>query len=436
MHCPSCNSPIEADTPRCPTCGWLVHHQLRKGTQLQQGKYTVGKVLGQGGFGITYLGANTLLRLPVAIKELFLEGSGRGTDQQVISGHHMHVSEEKQRFIQEGKTLAQFNHPSIVRVLDVFEENNTCYLVMEHLTGMTLAEKISASAALKSDEVLKITLQVTDALHVVHQAGMLHRDIKPDNILVTDTGRVVLIDFGTARHFETNKTSNHTRMVTPGYAPLEQYATAAKAGPYTDLYALGATLYHALLGVPPPPAVDRLTGSELSRLPLPASHPLRDVIAQTLQLQIKDRPQNVEALRLLLQTAAELYQQFTALHQHNEPEAKGVLELAAQRGHPAAQYHLGCQHQTAGKHTQAAHWLLRAARQDHPEAQHAIALAYEKGQGVSKDASTAEKWFTRAAALGHEPSRKKLQNKPKIQSKGQQEALTDHTPAFKTRMIR
>lgn len=281
-----------------------LQSQLKVGTRLQVGKYTVGRVLGQGGFGITYLGANTILKMPVAIKELFMEGMARGNTGKVLAPAHTEFADEKLRFLDEARKLGQFSHPNIVRVFDVFEENNTVYLVMEYLQGETLGKRIENRHVLSSQDVLDMLYPLLDALKVLHDRNMLHRDIKPQNIFLTSSGRTVLIDFGSVRTFTAGKASNHTRLVTVGYAPLEQYATSAKVGPYTDLYALGATLYHALTGNPPPAVLDRVNGMPLPPLPADTDPLLAQVVQKTLALQIEDRPQTIDQMREWLQMPA------------------------------------------------------------------------------------------------------------------------------------
>ena len=266
------------------------------GSKLVEGRYTIGKVLGEGGFGVTYQGADTLLRRPVAIKELFPDGairSGTAVIPPITTGEQGFI-EIRQNFIKEAQTLAQFNHSSIVRVLDQFETNNTAYFVMEFLKGKTLSDQINSMGRLDFAEVYNVAECIAEALGLIHQTGLLHRDIKPENILLTEDNRTVLIDFGSARQFMHNKTTKVTRMVTPGYAPLEQYASQARFGAYTDIYALGATLHHALVGVCPVEATDRVAGQSLKPLPKDTPEGLRKAITQALGLRIEDRPQTTE----------------------------------------------------------------------------------------------------------------------------------------------
>lgn len=274
------------------------------GTRLKGGRYTLGKVLGQGGFGITYLGADTQENRPVAIKELFPEGSSRRPNSRNVipptSLLGAGFTETMEKFEDEARVMKKFNHPGIVRVFDIFEENGTAYLVMEFLKGQTLGKRIEKQGKLPAREVQDIALKLLDALKVVHGAGMLHRDIKPDNVFLHQDGRVVLIDFGSARQFAQGKTLQHTRLVTPGYAPLEQYGTAGKFGPYTDLYALGATLYHALMGETPPAATDRVQSNQPLRLPRETPDGLEQAVNQALEIRVDKRPQSVAEFRAIL----------------------------------------------------------------------------------------------------------------------------------------
>ena len=303
VHCTACGSLLKGTEGACPVCGmpYTTPH-LRAGTKLQGGKYTVGRVLGQGGFGITYQGADLSRNRPVAIKEFFPDGSSRRTNALLpptsFGGQGLEAALEN--FLDEARTLRRFDHPGIVDVMDVFEENFTAYLVMELLQGETLGGRIVEAGALSAQEVMKLASALSDALAVVHEAGLLHRDIKPDNVFLTQDGRTVLIDFGSARAYASGQTVSHTRLVTPGYAPLEQYTTEAKFGPYTDLYALAATLHHAATGTPPPPVTDRLAGAELSPLPDELPPGLRVAIEQGLEIRIDERPATVAAFRDLL----------------------------------------------------------------------------------------------------------------------------------------
>ena len=272
---------------------------LPKGVRLNNGNYAVGEVLGQGGFGITYKGGDLSLRRYVAIKEFFPQGCAR-QESTVQPGGTLSAADYagvKAKFIEEARTLARFSDPGIVRVFGVFEENNTAYMVMEFLEGSTLSKRMAEQTVLDEAEAVSIAEKVGGALKVVHAAGIIHRDLKPDNICLTNDGRVVLIDFGTARAFASGKTVKQTTMLTPGYAPLEQYGQQARFGAYTDIYALAATLYHAVTGQVPPQATDRASGVDLKapkELNPKLSKTFSDALVWAMQVKAAERPQNID----------------------------------------------------------------------------------------------------------------------------------------------
>ncbi|MBB6098644.1 serine/threonine protein kinase [Deinobacterium chartae] len=299
--CPYCSSGLGGPETVCPACGApLDDGLLPAGTRLRGGRYRLEGVLGRGGFGITYRAAQPALGSQVAIKELFPEGSRRQAGQ-VAPPAGLSASEweaARRDFLEEGRVLERFNHhPGVVYTFDVFEENGTAYVVMQRLEGETLAARIAREGALEPLEVSRIATQLLGALEAVHAAGLLHRDLKPDNVFLSRGAGAVLIDFGSARGFLLGQVQAHTRLVTPGYAPPEQYATSAHFGPYTDLYALGATLYHALADRAPPAATDRLLGVALPPLPAAGPWPLRRAVERALSLRVDQRPQSAAEMR-------------------------------------------------------------------------------------------------------------------------------------------
>lgn len=308
--CPTCQTQNPDDAASCLACGQpldpsraTVYGALPPGASLQGGKYVLDDVLGQGGFGITYRGRSVRLNLAVAIKEYFPSGASRlpsSNSVRLPQGQQAGLAE----VMQEGQSVARYSDPGIVRVYEVFEENATAYLVMELLEGMPLSKRIESDPPLSFGEITDIGLQAGRALEVVHQAGTLHRDLKPDNIFLTQNGRVVLIDFGSARSFESGKTQSHTRTLTAGYAPLEQYSTRARYGPSTDIYALGATLYHALTRQIPPSALDRMQDVALPPLPAQTPAPLAKTVMAALEMKAEQRPQTVTQWLSLLQGEA------------------------------------------------------------------------------------------------------------------------------------
>jgi len=308
MNCLVCGAVISGGATACPRCGaslgpgggQAVSPTLPLGTRLANGKYTVEKVLGAGGFGITYLGTDVVLSRPVAIKELFPGGCQRnGTTLVPTRLSPSDFSSMKQRFLKEARLLARLNHPGVVKVYDFFEENGTAYMVMEYLRGRSLARILQERGGrLEEGSAVSYIERVGEALEVVHQAGILHRDIKPENIIVTEDGRVVLIDFGAAREYVAGKTGRQTVVLTPGFAPPEQYAQFAERGAYTDVYALAATLYYLLTGEVPVSATDRAAGVELAsvREKNPGvSKVVSEAVMAGMAMEVRKRPQSVRA---------------------------------------------------------------------------------------------------------------------------------------------
>jgi serine/threonine protein kinase len=287
---------------------------LPVGTQLQGGNFSLGEVLGQGGFGITYTGTDTGLRRAVAIKEFFPEGSSRqGLFVQASAVlNSSDYANAKETFLEEARTLAQFQHPDIVDVYTVFEENNTAYMVMELLQGKTLGQLVEERGILPESEAVDYIRHAARAMEVVHGKGMLHQDIKPDNIMVCDDGRIVLMDFGLSQRLEaptglgTVRFTGHTRFGTAGYAPPEQYGRQAQVGTYTDVYALAATLYYLLTGQEPAEATDRAAGVQLEdvrSLNPRVSDAVAQVVMNGLAMDAKSRPQTARDFFDRLQTA-------------------------------------------------------------------------------------------------------------------------------------
>ena len=303
--CGFCGSSYDASLASCPSCGGnsqIPDGPLPSGTGLDGGKFIIVRVLGRGGFGITYEGYDETLHRTVAIKELFPEGAIRQGDLVTVpSIRQSAFQEERTQVVDEARRVASLKSSNIVEIYTVFLENDTVYIVMEFLSGHSLEHVLNQSGSLKADEVQAIALALCDALQAVHGQHMLHRDIKPANVMLTDDGRTVLIDFGAAREFVLHRTSQHTRLLTADYAAPEQYATEARFGPYTDIFSLGATLFHAWSGSPPENAIERSLNNETTPvLPDGCQGPLGMAIQSSLHLRVDDRPQNINAFRILL----------------------------------------------------------------------------------------------------------------------------------------
>jgi len=283
---------------------------LPAGSVLQGGAFVLEGVLGQGGFGITYKSRDARLNRTVALKEFFPQAQGclrRGATVHPSGGITVgEFHEERNKFLEEGQCLAQFEHPSIVKVFSLFEENNTAYMVMEFLKGKTLLKMVEESGPLEEQLIVQLIEQVAGALGFVHQANVIHRDIKPENVIVTVDNRAVLVDFGTAREFAAGKTRKMTTMLTPGYAPLEQYGQHARFGVFTDIYSLGATTYQLLTGQVPIQATDRAAGVELAaprRLNSRISRQVSDAVMWAMEMRIDKRPQRASDFVLAMRGA-------------------------------------------------------------------------------------------------------------------------------------
>jgi serine/threonine protein kinase len=274
--------------------------------------YEIKSVLGQGGFGITYLAHDLNLDRAVAIKEyLPSDFAVREGDHSVhpLSGQTQPQFEwGLDRFISEARTLSKFEHPNIVRIFAVFEENNTGYLVMPYEEGKSLQSLLKGKKTLDESTLLKIIEPILDGLELVHQHEFIHRDIKPDNIFIREDGSPVLLDFGSARQSVTGQVKTLTTLVSPGYAPFEQYYSKSdEQGPWTDIYSIGATLYRAVAGRPPLDAVDRskslLDGSQdtfLSATQIGAGHyseSFLNAIDHAICFKPTDRPQSISEWR-------------------------------------------------------------------------------------------------------------------------------------------
>ena len=272
--CMGCMTTL-ADSTVCSECGWQEGQppetpvQLEPRTELA-GQYLVGRSLGHGGFGIVYLGWDMNLELRVAIKE-YLPGdyATRSPDRTSVAPYSGPSREYFEyglaKFLEEGRAIARFNdHPGIVPVLNYFKANGTGYLVMSYIPGRTMKEHLIARGGrLPYQETLAIAMPVMDTLRAVHEVGLLHRDISPDNIYISNSRQVKLLDFGAARLALGDKSKSLSVILKAGYAPKEQYQTKGNQGPWTDVYALGATIYRSLTGQIPPEALDRNERDEM-----------------------------------------------------------------------------------------------------------------------------------------------------------------------------
>lgn len=309
-YCPYCMTPISGNAS-CPNCGLTAGtyvpspHHLRPGTVLMD-RYLVGRVLGEGGFGITYIGCDLRLELKVAIKEYYPvdKASRNATISPELTGYSVGPAREgfergKKKFLNEARAMAKMDKQQvIVSVRDFFEANNTAYIVMEYIEGTTFTELVAQRGGrLSPQELFPMIEPLFRALSTLHEGGLIHRDISPDNLML-ENGEVRLIDFGCARESEHGE-ETLTITLKHGYAPIEQYQQKGQ-GPWTDVYALCATIYFCLVGKKPPQALDRIGGeSDLmlpSKLGIAITPQQEAAILRGLNLSPRGRFQTMEEL--------------------------------------------------------------------------------------------------------------------------------------------
>ena len=283
---------------------------LKAGTLLQGDKYRIISTLGQGGFGITYLAEQVLVKRKVCIKEFFPKEYYKRDDDSsaatlVSDGFAESMNRFKAKFIKEAQTIAALDHPNIIHIFEIFEENDTAYYVMEYVEGESLSDKVKRSGAMDETETIGYIHQVANALGYIHSEQIMHLDVKPANVMVrSKDNRAILIDFGLAKHYDT--TSGEATSTTPvgvshGFAPMEQYKEGGVStfSPETDIYSLGATLYYLVTGTIPPQASD-ISEDGLPTLPSHLSVGVRRAITTAMQSRRKDRPHSIaEFLGLL-----------------------------------------------------------------------------------------------------------------------------------------
>lgn len=274
---------------------------LPNNTFLQGGKYKIIRFINSGGFGCTYEAEHVMLEMRVAIKEFFIKDFCNRDEKtaHVTVGTQSKkglVDKLRRKFIEEAKALFRLQHPGIVRVTDVFEENGTAYFVMDYIEGHSLSEIVKQEGPLPEARALKYIRQVADALQYVHEHNRLHLDIKPGNIMINGQDNAILIDFGASKQYDEEDGENTSTLLgkTPGYAPLEQIGNdVVKFMPATDIYALGATLYKLLSGVTPLSANLLASGEELVPLSTGISESMRKAVTSAMQINKKKRPQTI-----------------------------------------------------------------------------------------------------------------------------------------------
>ena len=408
--------------------------QLPKNTFLQGGKYRIEKVLGQGGFGITYLATQELLDRKVCIKEFFFKDScSRNAGGEVTLGtigNRDLVERFLNKFIKEARTLSQLDHPNIIRILDIFKENGTAYYVMDYIEGNSLEDIVNSRGALSESEAITYIKQVANALDYIHQRSINHLDVKPANIMVRRSdNKAILIDFGVSKQYDSTgeQTSTTPVGISYGYAPIEQYRPGgvSEFSPQADIYSLGATLYKLMTGEIPPLAMEILNDglpNSINRF----SSQIKEAIKSSMQIRKQDRPNSVNCFVSYfinnIKTSASLsYKGYSddsakkaqmyfdkaesiAMAEDSEPEDSFPFYFkAAELGHVKAQIEVGDAYKYGDgieeDERKAFEWYKKAAKSEDADALNFLADCYNEGIGTKTDKLKAFEIYNKAFAL-------------------------------------
>ncbi|MCI7623914.1 MAG: protein kinase [Clostridiales bacterium] len=434
-YCPSCMAENTDGAEKCSVCGGDMRaqnrqHQLPVMTILE-GRYLIGKVLGEGGFGITYIGLDLRLEERVAIKEFYPTGSvtryakhSEAVEATSAEGEIL-LEREREKFLNEARTMSRFSgESSIVHVKDFFYANSTAYIVMEFIDGETMQQRLKENGPENDfNKLLDMLRPVIKDLDDVHRAGFIHRDISPSNLMVDKSGSVKLLDFGTAREVNEDGEKSLSIVLKPGFAPEEQYRRRGQQGPWTDVYALCATIYKLCTGVTPEVSVDRLAVDSLeppSKFGVKINPQQEAVLARGLAVRREDRIQSAAELLEDLDKAAagiaaaqENYSVQPKADKRKEPRKpkKGqtvlaaiaavlVIGITAVFATGAAQDGIGLVNDFLGNSAEAVKWYTLAADRGFADAQNNLGVCYENGNGVAKSYAEAVKWYKLAAEQG------------------------------------
>lgn len=392
---------------------------LKPGYQLHW--YEIKDILGQGGFGITYLAEDRNLAHEVAIKEYMpvdlAVRSDHNSVQSISNDFEKRYRWGLKNFIDEARTLGQFKHPNIVRVRNVFEANNTAYMVMDYELGETLQEILNRRKILDEQDIKTVLFPIIDGMKLIHAHGFIHRDIKPANIFIRVDGEPVLLDFGSARQALEESRHSLTSIFSKGYAPIEQYNNVDDdQGPWTDIYALGATMYRSMAGVPPCDAVDRSSAISITSRDTYVSaweigtgrysETLLKAIDSAMKFKRQDRPQTITEWQTLLMGGVQAADESGSTSTAEEHSGNTMPEQLhkAEQGDASAQATLAFMYAkgigTDKNEEEAVKWYQKAAEQGHLNSQFNLGVIYAKGRGVEQDYTRAFMWYQKAAEQG------------------------------------
>lgn len=468
--CYNCFHEIDDTATVCGYCNYST--EIRNETQYPNAlpcgcmlldRYRIGRVLGQGGFGITYIAEDSRTGVLVAIKEYFPDTMAMRDSSHSVVPYNRQRTENfvygKNRFLEEAKTLSEFiDTPNIVRVKSFFDYNGTAYFVMEYLNGCSLKKYIrDRGGKISWQETVKMFTPVMDALSKVHDKGIIHRDVTPDNIVVTDNGEIKLLDFGAARYSMGEKSQSLDIILKHGFAPYEQYMRHSRQGPFTDVYSLAASIYYAITGEIPPDSVERLDEDKLelpSGLGVQIPRKAEEALMKALSVRSEDRFQSMSdfkyALRhgigknlfhkynhfiriIFLAAAATLIlgigvivskklknipqeihsqaaeentaQTASVAADAGQPQELDQLLARAKQGEVEAMLSVGEKYykgeDTEQNYEEALSWFEKAAEQGSSDAQYITGYMYQHGEGTAQNYSNAFKWYTQAALKGN-----------------------------------
>lgn len=424
---------------------FIAMQQLKSGSLLQSGRYKIEKVLGQGGFGITYLATQELLNRKVAIKEFFYKEyceRDEATSHVTLgtSSNRKLVERFMEKFIKEARTISTLNHPQIIRIYDIFKENNTAYYVMEYIEGMSLAEIVKQQGALPEDIAVDYIKQVASALDFVHQHSINHLDVKPANIMVRkEDNQAILIDFGLSKQYDAQggQTSTTPVGISHGYAPMEQYNVGGVGtfSPQTDIYSLGATLYKLVTGDTPPQAIE-IFNDGLPELLSFVSLSVVDVIKKSMQPKKAERYVNIKELVgalntkideetvIIQQTIDEKQPEPTSTNENKKSKSShniiiiciitllvglGILVIPKNNTETVSNdniktikeiYNKAMTYYISEEYAKAIPLFEEAANMDDTDALNQLGYCYTFGVGVDKDEKKAAEFWKKAAIQG------------------------------------
>lgn len=422
---------------------------LPDNTQLQGGKYKIVRHISSGGFGNTYEGIHTIMDTRVAIKEFFVKSfcnrdETSGSMTVASQANAKTVEKLKEKFMKEAKAIFGMSHKNIVRVTDIFLENDTVYYVMDYIDGCSLNDILKQKGKFPEAEALGYIRQVADALKYVHARNRLHLDIKPGNIMLTKDGIVKLIDFGASKHYDEETGENTSTLLgiySNGYAPVEQAVKGFTSfSPATDIYALGATFYKLITGITPPEA-NHLVFEPDALKPLPQNISVftRNAIEAAMQLQYKNRPQTIVDFLDILDGATDLYSTKVEEKEENSKN-RVIVEIDETPKNPKNNTKSSKNHNSRRTRIKIYQWLKRgiisivviafiailaivltpivelemirhSAERGNVEAIEKLANAYACGKyGLKEDSITAIEWYTKAAEMGYAEIQYKLGN--------------------------